>query len=78
MKNEFLNSANELITRNAIENELNFSREQYCEKIESSKVERRDFDDFINECVEIARDQDLTLDQIARYAEDIFENHINE
>lgn len=78
MKNEFVNSANELITRNAIERELNFNREEYCEKIENSKVERRDFDDFLNECVEIARDQDCTLEQIARYAEDIFENHMNE
>lgn len=78
MKNEFKNSASELINANNIEKEINFTREQYCEKIENSKIERRDFDDFLNECVEIAKDQNCTLDQIARYADDIFENHMTE
>jgi hypothetical protein len=77
MKNEFKNSASELINANVVEREINFTREQYCEKIEQSELERRDFDDFLLECVEIARDQDLTLDQVARYAEDIFNNHLN-
>lgn len=77
MKNEFVNSENELITRNVIEREIDFTREQYYKKTKKSKVERRDFDDFLNEAVEIARDQDLTIDQIARYAEDIFKNHMN-
>jgi hypothetical protein len=78
MKNEFINSKNETINSNNIEREINFSREQYCEKIENSKIERRDFDNFLNECVEIAKDQDLTLDQVARYAEDIFKNFMTE
>lgn len=78
MKNEFTNTASELINANGIERKINFSREQYCEKISNSSVERRDFDDFLNECVEIARDQDLTLAQISGYAEDIFKNHMNE
>lgn len=77
MTNEFKNSVGEVINTHAIENEINFSREQYCEKISTSNKERRDFDDFLFEAVEIARDQDCTLDQIARYAEDIFNNHID-